>query len=150
MNYNRRILRLAATAVTALFVAAVAFAQDHSHGQMQDQMQGKQQTTKTGKKGKIVLPQVTKAGDLTLPPGTYLVQHRVEGDDHFVHFTKMSEAAPGSYSVYPKSHEGEIKCTIESLSSKATRTSVILEKQDDGTYRVLRIEIAGENIAHVV
>lgn len=149
MDYKRRFFRLTATAAAALFATAVAWAQDHSHMQMQEQ--GKQQTLKTGKKGEIVLNQETKAGDLTLQPGSYLVQHRVEGEDHFVHFTKMSKGNPYSPGLtYPKSHEGEIKCRIEPLSSKVAETKVILGPGEDGTYRIQRIEIAGENVAHLL
>ena len=150
MNLNRRILRLAATAAAALFAATVALAQSHTHEQMPSQMQGKQQTIKVGKKGEINLPQDAMVGDLMLKAGAYLVQHRVEGNDHFVHFTKMSEATPNSYSVYPKTHEGESKCFIVPLPNKASQTVVVLEKQDDGTYRLKRIEIAGENVAHLL
>ncbi len=150
MNYSRRILRLAATAAAALFAATVALAQDHSHAQMKDQMHGKEQTIKVGKKGEITLPQDAMAGDLMLKAGAYLVQHRVDGNDHFVHFTKMSKEVAYSPDSYPKTHEGEIKCFIVPLPNKASWTAVVLEKQDDGTYRLTRIEIAGENVAHLL
>ena len=150
MNHNRRILRLAATAAATLFGAAVALPQSHTHEQMQKQMQGKEQTIKVGKKGEINLFHDAMAGDLMLKAGAYLVQHRVDGNDHFVHFTKMSKEVAYSPDSYPKTHEGEIKCFIVPLPNKASQTAVVLVKQDDGTYRLTRIEIAGENVAHLL
>jgi hypothetical protein len=62
----------------------------------------KDKTLKTGKKGEITLTQATKVGDVTLQPGTYVVQHRVSGNDHFVRFIelkKLQELSPGGESA---------------------------------------------------
>ncbi len=149
MNNDRRIFRLAATAAAALFATAVAWAQDHSHMQMPEQ--AKQQTLKTGKKGEIHLNHETKVGDLTLKPGDYVVQHRVEGSDHFVHFIEMGKTYP-AYPVsseYAKSRPGEVKCQLQPLDSKAAETAVYVVKQDDGTWRATKVVVRGENVAHL-
>jgi len=42
----------------------------------------------------------------------------------------------------------EIKCKMEPLNQKATQTTVSFS-EEGGARRVTRIEIAGENVAHV-
>lgn len=96
-----------------------------------------QQTIKVGKKGQIVLDKETKVGDATLMAGTYQIQHRVEGADHIVVFNSRMGMKPI-----------EVKCKLEPLQKKASETAMFLNTADGGP-RIVRIEIAGENVAHV-
>ncbi len=107
-----------------------------------------EQVLKVGQKGGITLSTETKAGDLTLKPGSYMVQHRVEGSDHFVHFTERTKEYPYYRSGLPKAHPGEVKCRLEPLKAKASQTTVHLMKED-GVMRVTKIIIRGENVAHL-
>src|SRR5512136_675539 len=92
----------------------------------------KDQTFKTGKKGEITLTQATKAGDVTLQPGTYVVQHRVSGNDHFVRFIELKKlqelnVAPesmGWYTYTAENNAGEIKCRVEPAAAKIEATTV--------------------------
>jgi hypothetical protein len=93
---------------------------------------------KVGKKGEVTFSKETKVGDLTLKPGRYVVQHRVQGEEHFVHFVSQSGSA----------HGGEVKCNLEPLKNKASQTAVTTEAEG-AMQRIVRIEIAGENVAHV-
>ncbi len=128
----------AVVALTLLLVATLNLAAE------------KEQMIKVGKKGDITFDTPTKVGDLTLKPGRYFVQHRVEGSDHFVHFTEVTK--PSGYSHTgggaPKAHPGEVKCRLEPLGSKAPTTAVYLTNEDGGR-RVTKIVIGGENVAHV-
>ncbi len=104
---------------------------------------------KVGKTGDITFRTETKVGDLTLEPGRYKFQHRVEGENHFVHFTEWSKP----YSYYetaggPKAHPGEVKCKLEPLAKKVSGTKVYTTA-DGGARRVTRIEVGGENVAHI-
>ena len=148
MQNTFRMGRLATFAVAVLFAATVTRAQGHEHGQMQGPAQGKEQVIKTGKKGTINLSQDAQVGDLTLKAGKYWVQHRLERSDHFIHFTELSKSAPYSRSEYPKSHPGEIKCRLEQLDAKATQTEVHVTKED-GSWRVTKVVIRGENVSHL-
>lgn len=95
---------------------------------------------RVGKKGEVAFSTPTKVGDLTLKPGTYRVQHRVEGEQHFVRFEALgSSGTPG---------QGEVQCKLEPLPKKASQTAVYTTKEDSGA-RVTKVEIAGENAAHV-
>jgi hypothetical protein len=70
--------------------------------------------------------QETKIGDLTLKPGHYQIQHRVEGSDHIVHFTEFkgmhhqfqSWSGPSGLA-----RPGEVKCSLEPLQAKASHSN---------------------------
>lgn len=96
-----------------------------------------QQTIKVGKKGEITLDKETKVGDATLMAGKYQIQHRVEGSDHIVVFSSRMGMKPI-----------EVKCKLEPLPDKASITKVDVDTVN-GERRITRIEIAGENVAHV-
>jgi len=110
-----------------------------------------EQALKVGKTGEVDFATETKVGSLTLKPGKYQFQHRVEGSDHFVHFTQVTKVNPSSGigSGVPKAHPGEVKCKVEPLSKKISRTT-IYSKKENGFYRVTRLEVRGENAAHLL
>lgn len=112
--------------------------------------QGKEQAIKVGKKGEISFSEPTMVGDVTLKPGDYIFQHRIEGEDHLVHFTQVTEKIPyqPTSGGAPKAHPGEVKCKLERLDKKAEITKVYLNSEG-GMQRITRIEVAGENVAHV-
>lgn len=137
-----RIGLLLVAAVVGMLVINGSRALAAEHGHM----------VKVGKKGEVTLDKETKVGDLTLKPGRYLFQHRVEGEDHFVHFTEVTKentyfptTARGGE---PKAHPGEVKCKLEPLTKKVEATTLTFDRED-GTQRLVRAEIAGENVAHV-
>jgi hypothetical protein len=107
-----------------------------------------QQVIKVGKKGEVMFDQETKIGDLTLKPGHYQIQHRVEGSNHMVHFTEFKGQFQSWSGPSGLAHPGEVKCSLEALQAKASQTQVTLNTAD-GERRITRIEIAGENVAHV-
>ncbi len=111
---------------------------------------GKEHEMKVGKKGDVTFAKETVVGDLTLKPGRYIFEHRVEGEDHFVHFTEVTKGYgySGTGGGAPKAHPGEVKCKLEPLSKKVEATTLYTE-QEDGTQRLTRAEVAGENVAHV-
>lgn len=129
----------AAAAAALLLLASSAVAQ-HEHGQVM----------KVGKKGEMKFDKETQIGDVVLKPGLYTFQHRVEGEDHFVHFTQVTE--PSYYTKsgggVPKAHPGEIKCRLEPLPKKTSRTEVHTANQG-GIVRITKIIVGGENVAHV-
>ena len=157
MQFKQSFCRLAATAAAILFAAAVANAQGHDHaqmqGQMQDQMQAQEQkqVLKVGKKGDIVFTEATQIGNITLKPGHYSFQHRVADGQHFVEFTEL-QMVQGRHStgqLIGAKQAGEIQCTLEPLKEKATQTAVYAE-MTGGVRKVTRIEVAGENVAHIL
>lgn len=156
MQFKRSFSRLAATAAAILFAAAVAYAQGHDHGQMQGQMQDqmqaqeKKQVLKVGKKGDVFFAETTQVGNVTFKPGHYSFQHRVADGQHFVEFTElqMPQGHHSTESPVSAKKAGDIQCTLEPLKAKAKGTSIFFETSG-GVRKVTRIEIAGENVAHI-
>ena len=148
---------MAATAAAILFAAAVANAQGHDHGQMpgqmQDQMQAQEhnQVLKLGKKGDFVFTEPTQVGDITLKPGHYSFQHRVADGEHFVQFTRlqMPQGRHTDAQAIGAKDAGEVKCTVEPLKDKVKQTKLIINNAG-GVRKVVRIEVAGENVAHIL
>jgi VCBS repeat-containing protein len=114
-------------------------------------------TMKTGKKGEITLTQPTKIGNLTLQPGTYVVQHRVSGDDHFVRFMELKKLTElnvvpesmGWYTYTAENNAGEVKCQVKPAAGTIEATTVTIAT-DGGTPRITQIAIKGENMLHVL
>jgi hypothetical protein len=114
----------------------------------------KEHGIKVGKKGEITLTQATKAKDRMLEPGTYVVQHRESHGDHFVRFLKFtvldySMADTGSSDTYTvEDNAGEIKCRVESASGPIKQTTVYTVTEN-GTERITKVAIRGENVVHI-
>ncbi|MEW5976327.1 MAG: hypothetical protein AB1898_11045 [Acidobacteriota bacterium] len=134
MKKNRYwLLAFAAITWLQLSTATSAVAAQHEHG-----TSTRDQVLKVGKNGDVTFSNETKVGDLVLKPARYQLQHRVDGSDHFVHFTRRGSGGM----------TGEAKCKLEPLGKKATQTKVYSTKENGG-YRVTRVEVAGENVAHL-
>ena len=139
--------------VGALLLGSAALtAAQHEH---------KTTTLAVGQKGDITLTTSTKIADVTLKPGRYYIEHRVEGTiqprrvaEHFIHFTEVTpkehqrRQAARDALEYTVAHPGEIQCELEELGKKAAKTTVFTTTED-GINRITRIEIAGENVAHI-
>ncbi len=139
MKMNRIWVLLVAAVVGMLILnSAPSTAAEHEH------------TLKVGKKGDVTFAKETKVGDLTLKPGRYFFQHRVDGEEHYVHFTEVTK--PLGYSQagggVPKVHPGEVKCKLEPLSKKVESTTLYYDTEG-GVNRLTKVEVAGENVTHV-
>lgn len=128
--------------------AAVLRAQHHQAPQQghehQKAMQGHEQEqgmVEVGNKGEVSFAVETKVGDLTLRPGLYRFQHRVENGEHYVRFTELEKRGI-------KGVAGEVRCAIEPAGEEFSRTA-IFSLDEGGVKRVTRIEVRGENAVHV-
>jgi hypothetical protein len=126
--------------------------------------QHEHQTTKlnVGQKGDVTFTTETTIAGITLKPGRYYIEHRVEGTlqprrvaGHYIHFTEVTpaehqkrQAARDAIGEYTVAHPGEIQCELEALTKKASKTTVFTTTEN-GLHRITRIEIAGENMAHI-
>lgn len=117
---------------------------------------------KLGKQDDITLMSVTKVGNLTLRPGHYILRHRTSDGKHAMHFVSFvpygGETGHGR-TYYPagyglpsnrmgKSDAGEPECRIEPLKTTVKRTQVFFVNENGGK-RITRVEIKGENVAHL-
>jgi hypothetical protein len=98
-----------------------------------------QNEVKTGKKATVALSATAQVGDITLQAGEYVFQHVVSAGQHFATFTGPKGKASATQKV---------TCTNEQLKQRVAQTSVTMENIR-GINKITRIEIAGENVAHV-
>ncbi|MDP2858739.1 MAG: hypothetical protein Q8P50_12275 [Bacillota bacterium] len=99
------------------------------------------QVMKIGKRGQVNFDAEVKVGEVTLKPGQYTVQCRRDGSDHVMRFTPARARGSAAETT-------EVKCGKEMLPRKVSAGSVHSHKDGD-VVRLTRIEIAGENVAHV-
>lgn len=135
MKKNRLYLPVYA-AVLSLFTSggianAATGSSDHQNMQMGQQL-------KVGKAVTFDFSESHKVGDVLLPKGSYRLVHRASGQEHFIEFKQLDSGR-----VLAK-----INCQIEPLTAKASDTGIFVN-DDAGTPRIVRVEIAGENVAHL-
>ncbi len=137
-NYRTWLLAFAAVVGMLILNSAPSMAAEHEH------------TLKVGKKGDVTFVKDIQVGDLTLKPGRYILQHRVDGEDHFIHFTEVTKGSgySGTGGGAPKAHPGEVKCKLEPLAKTVQGTTLYYDTEG-GVNRLTKVEIAGENVAHV-
>jgi len=108
-----------------------------------------EQALKIGKKGDVEFRVQAVVGEMRLEPGRYQMQHRAEGDAHFVHFTEVSKGLPsGGGGGVPKAHPGEVQCRLEPLDKKVSSTTIYTVTEGEAR-RVTKALIRGENVAHI-
>lgn len=158
MQVKRFVRSIIAVASGLLWTVAAGAAAQHQHTPPADSRPAAQasapekaeQALKVGKKQDVEFNVETLVGEMRLKPGRYVLQHRVDGSDHFVHFTEVTKGYPpaGAFAGATKAHPGEVKCRIERLDKKVSSTKIFTLKEGD-TVRVTKVLIAGENVAHI-
>ena len=135
---NHPISLLLFVAITAAILSSASLAKADDESAM-----------KVGKNAEVTFNSETRVGDVTLPPGRYRLAHRVEVSEHFIQFTALSARnpyyrTPARATGYP----GEVKCKVE-LMAKAPSATRIYKTKENGVAVITRVEIAGENVAHL-
>ncbi len=131
MRANKLMLMPIVVAAVASFVAAPASAKDQGPGH------GQQVLMKNGKKGEIHLTSDAKAGPVVIEAGRYRIQHRVEGNRHFVRFQPIGRSGEVQ----------EVPCQLELLDKKAKFTAVSIVADGD-VRRITRVQVKGDRSAH--
>lgn len=143
-------------ALILLSPVGVARANQHGHpehGTPQHEHPARILELKVGKSADVAFARDVRVGDVTLKPGKYRLQHRVEGDEHFVRFEALATATPSAQKTaagvaVPAGRAGEVKCRLEPLPDEAEETKLHL-LNEEGSQRLLKVLIRGENVAHV-
>lgn len=108
--------------------------------------------TTVGKTDDITLSWMTKVGNLTLHPGHYILEYKSSHGAHairFVSFTPYPWSGRGrNYYGSKRTRLGEVECKLEPLNAKIRKTQVFFA-DENGVKRISRIEIRGENVAHL-
>ncbi len=115
-----------AAAVFFLGLTGSAAAKGHDH------------MLKVGKKAGVTLSADTQVGDHVLEAGRYDVQHRVEGDSHFVKFIRLD----GRQRTWT-----DVKCRVEPYAGKIDRTSLSIDNSGPMP-RLTKIAVRGETATH--
>jgi hypothetical protein len=105
-----------------------------------------------GKKGEIHFNVPVKAGSTLLQPGMYQLQHAVEGQDHVITFKAVTMPAGYRHSNTPVAKEpsASVKCRVEALDTKVTKTSITLRTNAAGEKEVAEVRVAGESFKHLL
>ena len=106
-----------------------------------------------GKNDDVRFTAEMKIGSETLAPGVYRLQHRSEGQDHSIQFSRLGGVSPRSYTWVVAApggakKAGQASCRVEPLDQKVDKTSVYSRKEN-GAERVTKILVRGENVAHI-
>lgn len=158
MQGKRFVRSMIAVVSGLLWTMAAAAVAHHQHTQPADSGPAAQaaapgkaeQALKVGKKQGVEFTVETLVGEMRLKPGRYVLQHRVDGSDHFVHFTEVTKGygSSGDGAGAPKAHPGEVKCALEALDEKAKQSTIYTAQEGDAR-RVMKVVIRGENVAHI-
>jgi hypothetical protein len=151
-----KLQRFVTTALLVLGLGAFAVTASAQHGGMAhtgskaSSRQG--EMTRLGKKGELPITSPTRVGDVLLEPGTYRVQHVVEGEDHFITFRKMSHTRSDQPS-YPLGTPGKevarVKCRLAPLGEKAKHSGMRFGTNAAGEQTVEEVHVKGEDVRHV-
>ena len=112
---------------------------------------------RSDKVGEITLTESTMIGNATLEPDTYVIQHRVAGNQHFIRFMQVkalhelnvTPESAGWYTYTESSNAGEINCRLEPMGRVARQTIAHIA-DEDGMPRITRVAIKGENDWHIL
>jgi|SRR5581483_560060 len=103
---------------------------------------------KVESKAEIRLSSKTRFSGFTLPPGRYVLEHRIDGSEHTMTFIQVRagntlRSAP-THKVVPV----RVRCSLEPLPGKVKKTAFYSVAEGDAN-RAVRLEIKGENVAHI-
>lgn len=116
----------------------------------------KEQVLESNDEGEITLTRPARVGELTLPPGTYLLQGKVSGGRHVIRFMQVKKVEKfmakrvytGWYTETEEHKAGEVACRLEPLGATVQSTTMTIAGADD-TARVMRVMIKGEDHVHI-
>ena len=99
-------------------------------------------------KAEIRLSSRTRFSGFALPPGRYVVEHRVDGTEHTMDFIQVRAGntlrSANTHKVVPV----RVRCRLEPLPGKAARTTFYAVAEGDAN-RAIKLEIKGERVAHI-
>ena len=105
--------------------------------------------TRLGKKGELPISSPTRVGDVLLEPGTYRVQHLVEGEDHFVVFSRLPHPRPGYQHSGKGKEVARVKCRLEPLGEEAKHSGMRFGTNAAGETTIEEVHVKGEDVRHV-
>lgn len=91
----------------------------------------------------------TRVGELSLKRGKYRLKHVVEGEDHFIAFTRIDQPGKQADSATANQEALRARCRLEPLGKPAKQTEFYMTVSVRGDRTVERLQVQGENVKHV-
>ena len=89
---------------------------------------------------KVTFNEPIKVGDVLLPKGEYKVQHTMEGENHIMVFTQVTNGTAASTRV---------KCQLVPLPEKAKQTQVLYGHDQKDGHVIQELIFRGDTAKHV-
>ena len=99
--------------------------------------------------GEVKFSSDTRAGDLLLKRGKYRFQHLVEGEDHFIAFTRIDQPGKQADAATANQEALRVRCRLEPLGKPAKQTEFYTTVTVRGDRTVERLQVQGESVKHV-
>ncbi len=104
-----------------------------------------------GQKGLLDFNTSVRAGDKLLKPGTYQVQHVMEGAQHVLVIREVpSGQGFRRGNTIPGKEAARLMCRFEPSEKKWKKTMVMLRTNDKGEKEISEIRVAGEKFTHLL
>ncbi len=97
---------------------------------------------KIGEDGAVTFPGPTAVGEWLLKPGRYRFEHAVEGEAHFISFSRSDTPTSAPPEV-------RVRCQLERMKKPAKKTEVYALVYGAGARKLDRIHVQGESAKHV-
>jgi len=115
-----------------------------------------QEVLESNDEGQITLMHPARVGELTLAPGTYLLESKASSGRDVIRFIEVTEVQKfrvtriftGWYTETEQTKVGEAICRVEPLGAKVQATSMTIAGEH-GTPRITRVMIKGEGHVHI-
>jgi hypothetical protein len=91
----------------------------------------------------------TRVGDSLLKRGKYRLKHVVEGEDHFIAFTRIDQPGKQADSATVPQEALRARCRLEPLGKPAKQTEFYMTVSVRGDRTIERLQVQGENVKHV-
>jgi hypothetical protein len=100
-------------------------------------------TVKIGKTGEVAFGMPVRFGETLLRKGRFILEHRVEGNQHWIRLTPVPAKGP----VAQTAPAVELPAKVGGAKGKVTKSEVLVHPIKD-VFEIVRITIAGEDVEH--
>ena len=99
--------------------------------------------------GEVKFSGDTRVGDLLLTQGKYRFEHVVEGDDHFIAFTRTEQTGKQADPIMAHQQVLRMRCRLAPLGKAAKQTEFYSTVTVRGDRTVESLQVQGENVKHI-
>jgi len=142
MKCNQHFVAASLVLVLISVVSAQRILAQHTHDQ---------RSKIVWKTGMVRLSKSAWAGDVRLKRGMYHIKHVVEGIRHVIVFRAVAiPAGNKEFSMVEGKEVARLECSVEPVTNRVRNTKVRLARNAAGESVILEIQIAGEDVKHIL